>query len=862
MARESLDIVVTEKGAVKVKKNIEAIGTQSKVSASSVDFLKNALKTFAGAAALRELVNIADSYTNIQNRLKNVTRNTSELNVVTKQLFAISNRTRSSFEGTAEVYARTALALKDVGISQKDTLEFTESLNQAVILSGASAQEAQAGLIQLSQGLASGTLRGDELRAVLEQLPAVADVISKEMGITRGELRKLGTEGKITSKIILEAFKSAREELAEKFGKTVPTISQSFQVLKNNVTQYVGELDKANGATAILSKTILFAAENIDTLARVALAAGIALGIGLAQRGIGALILAVRTLGVAIKANPLGALLQAAIVVGSAIAAFSDKLKLSSDGLANLQDFFVVTFEAIKNVVGGVTSFLADKFGGAFSFIQDTFGKTELSLKGLIAFFAKGADFILGAYVGLFNAIKEGAGLLPSAITDISLRAFNGLLSLAESTVNKIIAVINPVLKFAGGSGLAEVAITRLENVAQGGAKNLGETVKNAFLEGFKTNVVANTVTGLFDKAEDRAKKRAADEARLKKEEADALKGLAVAGKDLTKPESASTKGPTFEKILADLRTQNQLLQLNTREREIASGVVQIEDQLKRKLTETEKGLIANLIEENRRLEEQSSILDEIRGPQQNFESKLDSINQLMAKGKITLDEYNQKLVSLKLESLQTSRTLEGGLQKGLLAVGQQFGDVSQVAQTTVVNAFGAAENALAKFAETGKFSVKDMVDSIFADLSRLAVRSAITGPLANAIGTGTAGGGGSLGFLSGLFGGNNAAAGGGGGVGGAAALGSLAASFPGFKNGAEFQVGGVGGTDSQFVGFRASPDETVKVTKPGQSSSNERPIQVTFNIQTPDADSFQRSQSQILAKTSASLSRANRRNN
>jgi tape measure domain-containing protein len=150
------------------------------------------------------------------------------------------------------------LAGKDLGITQKELTQFTESLNQAIILSGASAVEAQAGLIQFSQGIASGALRGDELRSVLEQLPVVADILAKELNVTRGELRELGAQGAITSDIILKAFANARVELSERFARTVPTISQSFQVLRNAVVKTFGEFDKPLADLAHYLKRSLF----------------------------------------------------------------------------------------------------------------------------------------------------------------------------------------------------------------------------------------------------------------------------------------------------------------------------------------------------------------------------------------------------------------------------------------------------------------------------------------------------------------------------------------------------------------------------------------------------------------------------
>lgn len=236
--------------------------------------LRNVFTVAAITLAARELGQLADAYTNIQNRLRTVTDSNDELATATDRLFEISNRTRSSYEATAEVYARTALAARDLGRSQDELLAFTESLNKAVILSGASAQEAQAGLIQLSQGLASGALRGEELRSVLEQIPVVADVIAESLGVTRGELRKLGEDGKLSAQIILDAFRDAREELDERFAESVPTLGQAFTVLRNEVIRFVGDTDKATGASATLAGGILTLAENLDTLATVTSIAG------------------------------------------------------------------------------------------------------------------------------------------------------------------------------------------------------------------------------------------------------------------------------------------------------------------------------------------------------------------------------------------------------------------------------------------------------------------------------------------------------------------------------------------------------------------------------------------------------------
>jgi len=231
----------------------------------------------AGVSAglvVREFAQLSDQLTNAQNRLRLVTGSSQELAATQEALLGIAERTRSSFGGTAEIFNRLAVSGKELGVSNQQLLDFTTSLNQAIILSGASAQEANAGLIQLSQGLASGTLRGDELRSVLEQLPAVADVIAKGLGVTRGELRKLGEAGQITAGQVLKAFASARGELNDRFATTVPTISQQFEVLTTAVTRLVERVNEAIGLNRGLGLFIEGVATLVDSqrLEREALA--------------------------------------------------------------------------------------------------------------------------------------------------------------------------------------------------------------------------------------------------------------------------------------------------------------------------------------------------------------------------------------------------------------------------------------------------------------------------------------------------------------------------------------------------------------------------------------------------------------
>ena len=246
-------------------------GLQKQISGLTSGF--TAMQALGGLAALgllRSAASIADSYTNLSNRLRAVSTDQSELNGLMDATRRIATATRTEWTSTGEAFVRLRLATKDLGISQAETLRLTESINKAIVLSGASSSEATNGLMQLSQGLASGALRGDELRSVMENLPGVADVLAKGLGKTRGELRQMGEEGKITTAVMVESFRKAGPELDRAFGKTVPTLGQLWTKVQNDVTLAVGKFAEASGITKVLGAAIDSLSQTFGVLSAVA----------------------------------------------------------------------------------------------------------------------------------------------------------------------------------------------------------------------------------------------------------------------------------------------------------------------------------------------------------------------------------------------------------------------------------------------------------------------------------------------------------------------------------------------------------------------------------------------------------------
>ena len=832
--RVIIDPTGSQRGGRQVERQLNRIG-------NSADRVRNLIAgafAFAGLSiGIRGLVELADTFTNIQNRLRTVTDGTQELALVTDELFEISNRTRSSFEATAEVYARVGLATRELGISQGQTLAFTESLNQAVILSGASAQEAQAGLIQLSQGLASGALRGDELRSVLEQLPVVADVIAESMGITRGALREMGAEGAITADIVLNAFAEAREELAERFGETIPTISQSLQVLRNNAIGLVGAFDSASGVSQALSRAILFLSENLETVIRAVGALAIALGIQFAARAVPAAIAGLAKLAIAIALNPIGAIATAIVLATGALIAFGDQLSLTGTGAATALDFMIVAFFRLWDAIQIGVNFVVGLFTGFQNTIDD------FTFMDFVNAGARAVDALIGVFTGGFDAVKAIWDDFPRVIGDIIISGLNFVLRNVERFINGIIQALNRIPGVAITT--LDGVIPQLENPFEGAAANVGRAATEGFARGFDQALAQNLVADIATEAEERAQARVAQEA----EELAALEA-ARAGLGVAPAGAAGGAADTaFQDLLANLELENELLQLNTTERERRQALLAFEADLERELTEAERAQVEALILHNEELQRQSDLFDAIRGPAQEMEADLRALEALYESGKIELEEYNEVLNELRLQALEFETTAGAGLERFFRTVAAEAQTSADFIEDSLGAVFDNLTSTLEEFANTGKFSFTDFTNSILRDLNRLAAQG-VSDQIAGIFGS--------------IFGGGG---GGGGGAGFGNIFGSIVSGIGGlfgFANGGSFDIGGRGGVDNNVMSINGKPiarvsrGETVDISPNGGGG---RPIQVIMNIQTPDADSFQRSQDQILARVQAQLSRAGRRN-
>ena len=197
--------------------------------------LQGAVAGLGLAAALREIVQASDTFASVRGRLKLVTDGTEQLKATESELFRIAQRTRSSYESTAELYARTARNAESLGLSQQKLFTLTEATNQAIQIGGSSTQEAANGVIQFSQALASGELRGDELRSVMENMPRLTEAIAKGLDTDIGGLRDMAEQGELTADRVTQAVLSQTDTIEQEYNALPRRVGQALTQLQNDV---------------------------------------------------------------------------------------------------------------------------------------------------------------------------------------------------------------------------------------------------------------------------------------------------------------------------------------------------------------------------------------------------------------------------------------------------------------------------------------------------------------------------------------------------------------------------------------------------------------------------------------------------
>ena len=261
---EKIKIAIDTGDLQRAKDMLDKVGNQAQKTDKSVGGLTSSFVSFRGAVAavatsavISNYIKMADTFTSIESKLKLATKSTNEFSTAQRELFNIAQESRVAFESTVDLYSKLAISTEQLKLKQSDLLRVTETINKSGLIGGGTKESINAALVQLGQGFASGTLRGEELNSVLEQTPRLAKAIAEGMGVTVGELRKLGEQGSITAEKVVNSLLKQSETIDKEFNKMTATVSQSMTVLENSTINAIGTIDKLTGASGIVAKAMM-----------------------------------------------------------------------------------------------------------------------------------------------------------------------------------------------------------------------------------------------------------------------------------------------------------------------------------------------------------------------------------------------------------------------------------------------------------------------------------------------------------------------------------------------------------------------------------------------------------------------------
>ena len=260
---------VAKNATDRARKAIDRVTTSMRKHISSLFALAPAVSALAVAYAALKAINIADEFTLLKARIDGATESVEESTIAWEGLKDISKDTGADLGAAVDVFQRLSFVRTEIGATIDDMLQFTETVSQLGIVSGASTGALRAGLTQLGQGLSSGVLRAEEFNSILENIPAVGKAIAEEFGVTTGQLRNLVIDGKVLSEDVFQAILNQSEKVRAEFEKFPTTVGRAFANLKIRLSEAIDGINEATGATGGLIKVMEIAGKTITTIANL-----------------------------------------------------------------------------------------------------------------------------------------------------------------------------------------------------------------------------------------------------------------------------------------------------------------------------------------------------------------------------------------------------------------------------------------------------------------------------------------------------------------------------------------------------------------------------------------------------------------
>lgn len=331
-------------GSDTVGKGLDKVDGKVDKTIQSFNALGGVLATVFGAVTISNIAKTADTMQSLESRVGLLPQTVGDVGEAFDAVAKKATENRMGIQAYAEVYTRIGNAAQDYLKTSEEVEKVTSTLSQALVVGGATAQEQASAFLQFSQALGSGTLQGDEFRAMAEAAPQYLDQLAKSLGYPRGELKKLASEGKLTTKKVIQATMNMSDYFNKMYKRIPMTISQALVLVNNRWSMFINRLNRSSGAVTWVANKFLWMADKVEY------------SLDIVTDALGGAENAVKILGVALGA---AGFVGAVYLLSAAFTALTSPVFLIIAALAAL---FLVG-EDVNSWLSGSPSLLGDMIG-------------------------------------------------------------------------------------------------------------------------------------------------------------------------------------------------------------------------------------------------------------------------------------------------------------------------------------------------------------------------------------------------------------------------------------------------------------------------------------------------------------------
>lgn len=482
-----------------------------------VDTVKRLALAYLSMQSVQKVLDVSDELAMTTARLNTMNQAFNEINgtatetdTIVKQIYASAQNARGSFNDMAAVVAKFGNNARDAFASQDEVIAFANLIQKQMTIAGASTQEASNAMLQLSQALGSGVLRGDELNSIFEQAPNLIQSIADYLDVPIGKIREMAQDGQLTADVVKAAIFSSAEDINAKFEAMPMTWGQVWTSFQNSALMaFQPVLDKVNelanndqfqgfveNAIGLLAQLAVYVLDFFNTLASIgafisdnwSIIAPIVYGV------IAALIAYAAISGIVAAVNGVMALSASvhaaaeAMQAGATFTATAAQYGLNAALMACPLTWIILLIIAVIAAIFAVCNAIAKMTGVANS----GFGVITGGINVVIQFFKNLGLSVANIALGIGNAIAALASNMMTAFHNAICNVqswFYNLLSTALTVIEGICAALNklPFVEF-DYSGISSAADDYAAKAAEAaGNKEDYKSIGDAFNEGMST---------------------------------------------------------------------------------------------------------------------------------------------------------------------------------------------------------------------------------------------------------------------------------------------------------------------------------------------------------------------------------------